>query len=208
MRRALSNLLLCLALLAAVAASGESNGELTLEDVVARLGEPAVIRGSYTQAREIAVLERPLQSRGDFILSGRGLFWRQLSRPEAIVIADGERLLQQIGDGPPEISDDVTNPVVLPFSRIFLGIFTGDEEALREHFQIDFSPEGENWTIVLTPIVEPLSLAIQAITLRGREYIEELEVVNRSSDRTVIRFAGISTQPDRLSDEEIELYAR
>jgi outer membrane lipoprotein-sorting protein len=190
------------------AARGGTEAQLTLADVVARLGESAVIRGNYTQTREIALLSKPLESHGDFILSEQGLFWRQTSRPAAIVIADGERLVQQIGDGEPEVTDDSSNPMVLPFSRIFLGIFAGDEENLRTHFEIAFSATEETWEISLTPTTEPMSLAIQSINLRGREYIEDLTVVNRSSDQTVIRFSDIQTQPGYLTENEIELYAR
>ena len=206
MRRAASTLIFCVLLVGV--ARGETEAQLTLADVVARLGESAVIRGNYTQTREIALLSKPLESHGDFILSEQGLFWRQQSRPASIVIANGDRLVQQIGDGAPEVSDDSSNPMVLPFSRIFLGIFSGDEESLRTHFEITFSTTGEVWELGLTPVTEPMSLAIQTINLRGREYIENLTVVNRSSDQTVIRFSDIQTQPEQLTENEIELYAR
>ena len=206
MRQLANILLLCVFL--AGAARGEAEVQLTLADVVDRLGESAVIRGSYTQTREIALLSKPLESHGDFILSEQGLFWRQQSRPASIVIANSDRLVQQIGDGIPEVSDESSNPMVLPFSRIFLGIFTGDEESLRTHFEIAFSTTGEVWEIVLTPTTEPMSLAIETIILQGREYIEDLTVVNRSSDQTVIRFSDIQTQPEHLTEHEIELYAR
>jgi len=206
MRQLANALLLCVFLVGA--ARGETETQLTLADVVARLGESAVIRGNYAQTREIALLSKPLESHGDFILSEQGLFWRQQSRPASIVIANGERLVQQIGAAAPEVTDDSSNPMVLPFSRIFLGIFSGDEESLRTHFEIAFSATGEVWEISLVPTTEPMSLAIETIILHGREYIEDLTVVNRSSDQTVIRFSDIQTQPEHLTEHEIELYAR
>jgi len=205
--RQLANILLLCVFLAA-AARGETEVQLTLTDVVAWLGESAVIRGNYVQTREIALLSKPLESHGDFILSEQGLFWRQQSLPASIVIADGSRLVQQIGDRAPEVTDDSSNPMVLPFSRIFLGIFSGDEDSLRTHFEIAFNVTGEAWEIGLTPITEPMSLAIETIILHGREYIEDLTVVNRSSDQTVIRFSDIQTQPEHLTEHEIQLYAR
>jgi len=206
MRQAANTLLLCVLLFGL--ARGEPQAQLTLADVVARLGTPAVIRGNYTQTKEIALLSRPLESHGDFILSKLGLFWRQQSPPAGIVIADGKRLVQQIGDGDPEVTDDSSNPMALPFSRIFLGIFSGDEESLRTHFEITFSATGEAWEIGLVPTTEPMSLAIESIILYGREHIEDLTVVNRSSDKTVIRFSDIRTEPEHLTEHEIELYAR
>lgn len=204
MRRAVS-VLCCAVLSGAVVAVA---AEPTLDDVIARLGEPAVVRGSYEQSRELAILERPLVSNGDFILSERGLYWHQQSQPAAVVIADGQRLVQIIGDNPPEVSDDTSNPMLLPFSRIFLGLFRGDEKGLRENFEIDFAADGDGWRLRLEPKTEPLSLAIEAIALSGDQHIDELTVVNRSADRTIIRFFDLRTEPDHLTEHEIELYAR
>jgi hypothetical protein len=53
-----------------------------------------------------------------------------------------------------------------------------------------------------------MSEAIDSICLRGREYIETITVISRSSDETIISFTELQTEPDRLTDDELELYAR
>lgn len=192
--------LVCLGIVAAAAP--------TLDEVVARLGEPAVVRGEFTQSRELEFLTRPLLSHGNFVLSGRGLIWQQLSAPETVVVADGRRLVQIVGDREPEVIDESTNPMTVPFSRIFLGLFRGDRTVLREQFDTDFDAGDGTWRLRLVPKDEPLSLAIDCIVLRGRQYIDELTIASRSGERTVIRFTGFATEPERLTDDEIKLYAR
>ena len=197
---------LLLVLPAIAADAPETDAAFT--EVAQRLAAPAVLRGNFTQSRKIALLERPLQSSGRFLLSDLGLYWRQEKPLASVMIADGKRLLQQIDNGPLQVVDVAKNPMVLTFSTSFLSIFNGSEAELRKHFAVEFAAEEDVWSIRLTPATYPLSEAIETINLRGREYIEELTVTSRSSEETVIRFSDLQTEPDQLTDNEIELYAQ
>jgi hypothetical protein len=197
---------LLLVLPAIAADAPEADAAFT--EVAQRLAAPAVLRGNFTQSRKIALLERPLQSSGRFLLSDLGLYWRQEQPLASVMIADGKRLLQQIDNGPLQVVDVAKNPMVLTFSTSFLSIFNGSEAELRNHFAVEFAAAEDDWSIQLTPATYPLSEAIETINLRGREYIEELTVTSRSSEETVIRFSDLQTEPDQLTDNEIELYAQ
>jgi hypothetical protein len=197
---------LLLVLPAIAADAPEADAAFT--EVAQRLAAPAVLRGNFTQSRKIALLERPLQSSGRFLLSDLGLYWRQEKPLASVMIADGKRLLQQIDNGPLQVVDVAKNPMVLTFSTSFLSIFNGSEAELRNHFAVEFAAAEDDWSIQLTPATYPLSEAIETINLRGREYIEELTVTSRSSEETVIRFSDLQTEPDQLTDNEIELYAQ
>jgi len=182
--------------------------DVTFADVAARLAAPAVLRGNFIQSRKIALLEQPLQSSGSFVLSDKGLYWRQEKPLASVMIADGDRLLQQVDDGPLQTIDVAKNPMVLTFSTSFLSIFNGSEAELRDNFAVEFTPGDGEWSVQLTPTVYPMSEAIETINLRGREYIEELTVTSRASEKTTIRFSDLQTEPDQLTDNEIELYAQ
>lgn len=192
-----------------VSAAAQDTAEtlLTLEAVTARLSEPDVLRGRYSQTRMIAVLSRPLESSGKFILSERGLHWQQEEPFISVLIADGERLAQRVADGPLISIDSAEQPIVLSFSRIFLSIFRGDHGELEDNFSIQFETHDDVWEIGLTPIGFPLSEAINKIMLRGREHIDQLSVFSRSSDEMTINFFDLGTRPEQLTEHEIELYA-
>jgi hypothetical protein len=198
----------CLAVAAPAADTNEPG--MTFAEVASRLAAPAVLRGKFEQTREVEILSKPLRSSGQFILSEMGLYWRQDSPLASVMIADAERLLQSVGDGPLQSIDVEKNPVVLTFSQSFLSIFKGDEAELRKHFEVAFEPGAQphKWQIALTPISYPMSEAIESITLNGQEYIEELKVTSRSSELTIISFSDLQAEPDELTEYEIELYAR
>ena len=189
------------------AAQDTADTPLTLEVVTARLSEPDVLRGRYSQTRLIAVLSRPLESSGRFILSERGLHWQQEEPFISVLIADGERLVQRLADGQVTTIDGAEQPIVLSFSRIFLSIFRGDHGELEDNFSIQFETHDDVWEIGLTPIGFPLSEAINKIMLRGREHIDQLSVFSRSSDEMTITFFDLGTRPEQLTEHEIELYA-
>ncbi len=182
--------------------------DVTFADVAAQLAAPTVLRGNFTQSRKIALLEQPLQSSGSFLLSDMGLYWRQDKPLASVMIADGERLLQQVDGGSLQAIDVAKNPMVLTFSTSFLSIFNGSEAELRSHFAVEFLAGEDGWSIQLIPTEYPMSEAIETINLRGREYIEELTVISRSSEKTTIRFSDLQTEPDQLTENEIELYAQ
>ena len=182
--------------------------DVTFADIAAQLAAPTVLRGNFTQSRKIALLEQPLQSSGNFLLSDMGLYWRQDKPLASVMIADGERLLQQVDGGSLQSIDVAKNPMVLIFSTSFLSIFNGSEAELRSHFTVEFLDGEDSWSIQLTPTEYPMSEAIETINLRGREYIEELTVISRSSEKTTIRFSDLQTEPDQLTEHEIELYAQ
>ena len=184
--------------------------EMTLAEVAAQLAAPAVLRGTFEQTREVRMLSKPLHSSGSFLLSDLGLYWQQDAPVASVMIADSERLLQSVGGGPLQSIDVAKNPVVLTFSQSFLSIFKGDEAELREHFEVSFLPgeSDDGWQISLIPISYPMSEAIESIKLDGREYIETLTVMSRSSETTTISFSDLRTEPGELTEHEIKLYAR
>ena len=198
----------CLAM--AAAAEETPAPQMTLAEVAAQLAAPAVIRGRFEQTREVQMLSKPLHSSGHFVMSEMGLYWQQEKPVASVMIADSERLMQSVGDGPLQSIDVVKNPVVLTFSQSFLSIFKGDEEELREHFEVSFTHgDGESsWQISLTPISYPVSEAIDSIIIDGREYIETLTVTSRTSEITTISFSDLQTEPGELTEHEIQLYAR
>ena len=190
------------------AVAGEADDRLSLQDVIARLAEPAVLRGTFHQERHMEVLSRPLNSSGSFILSSQGLYWHQEQPLASIMIANEDRLVQRIGDEAADVFDADSHPMILPFSRIFLSIFRGCEDELREHFELHFEWQEDNWLIELTPTSYPLVEAIGSIRLFGNQHIEKLTIVDRKSDATVIRFSGLQASPDYLTEHELELYAQ
>ena len=207
MRLATTTVILGLLLAGGAGAQQGGTADLTLADVAERLARPSVLRGRFSQTRRIPLLSRPLESSGQFILSEIGLYWRQERPFPSTLVANGEQLVQRVGDSSAAGENIAEQIMAVPFSRIFLGLFRGDEDALAEHFSSAFSSSEVGWEIQLTPIGFPLSEAIDRIVVRGQEHIEQLDVLSKSADEMSISFHDLETHPEYLTDDEIGLYA-
>jgi outer membrane lipoprotein-sorting protein len=206
-RLRLSILILGLFLAGTAAARNVDDIELTLEVVAEQLSEPGVLRGIYTQTRQIAVLSRPLESTGRFLLSEKGLQWQQEKPFENVIVADGKRVAERMADGPVRSIDGAEQPIVVEISKIFLDMFRGQHANLEDNFTVRFEQEGDAWEIGLTPRSSPMSAAIRQIKLQGRKHIEQISVSSGAADEMTIRFFDLQTSPEQLTEHEIELYA-
>ncbi|MGO2318976.1 MAG: LolA family protein [Vibrio toranzoniae] len=181
------------------------------------LSANSIVRGEFTQTRNMEMFAQPLTSQGTFLLDkSSGLLWTQTSPfPVNLVLTDN-KLSQRFADQPAKIITDKENPMAFYFSHIFLSVFHGDTQKLQEQFSLSFeaaamqSPgknTGNNsWTLILTPKSAPMNAVFEAITLQGDSDIERIELKEIRGDSTVIEFSQLSHQPEVLSDAEAQQF--
>ncbi|MCG9543321.1 outer membrane lipoprotein carrier protein LolA [Vibrio sp. Isolate33] len=181
------------------------------------LSENSIVRGEFTQTRNMEMFAQPLTSQGTFLLDkSSGLLWTQTTPfPVNLVLTDN-KLSQRFADQPAKIITDKENPMAFYFSHIFLSVFHGDTQKLQEQFSLSFEPAaiqspdentGNNsWTLILTPKNAPMNAVFEAITLQGNSDIERIELKEIRGDSTVIEFSQLSHQPEVLSDAEAQQF--
>ncbi|WP_060983603.1 LolA family protein [Vibrio splendidus] len=181
------------------------------------LSENSIVRGKFTQTRNMEMFAQPLTSQGTFLLDkSSGLLWTQTTPfPVNLVLTDN-KLSQRFADQPAKIITDKENPMAFYFSHIFLSVFHGDTQKLQEQFALDFEPatatradkktEKKSWALTLTPKSAPMNAVFEAITLQGQSDIERIELKEIRGDSTVIEFSQLSHQPEVLSDAEAQQF--
>ncbi|WP_373950107.1 outer membrane lipoprotein carrier protein LolA [Vibrio pomeroyi] len=181
------------------------------------LSANSIVRGEFTQTRNMEMFAQPLTSQGTFLLDkSSGLLWTQTTPfPVNLVLTDN-KLSQRFADQPAKIITDKENPMAFYFSHIFLSVFHGDTQKLQEQFSLSFEPAtiqssdentGNNsWTLILTPKSAPMNAVFEAITLQGNSDIERIELKEIRGDSTVIEFSQLSHQPEVLSDAEAQQF--
>lgn len=181
------------------------------------LSANSIVRGEFTQTRNMEMFAQPLTSQGTFLLDkSSGLLWTQTSPfPVNLVLTDN-KLSQRFADQPAKIITDKENPMAFYFSHIFLSVFHGDTQKLQEQLSLSFEPAkmqspdentGNNsWTLTLTPKSAPMNAVFEAITLQGNNDIERIELREIRGDSTVIEFSQLSHQPEVLSDAEAQQF--
>lgn len=180
--------------------------DVSFDSVARQLASFETLRGEFTQTREIAALSQPLRSRGRFIISDLGLYWRQSEPFDSILIAGDDGLSQQVADRPAVTISAAEQPMAMSISRIFLGIFKGDRDSLNEHFDVGFQAEGTQWTMHLRPRTFPLTEAIEEIFVEGTVHLERLRIIGAADDAMTVHFSGHVSEPATLTEDERASY--
>lgn len=187
----------------------------SISDLQTVLSANNIVRGEFTQTRNMEMFAQPLTSQGTFLLDkSSGLLWTQATPfPVNLVLTDN-KLSQRFADQPAKIITDKENPMAFYFSHIFLSVFHGDTQKLQEQFSLSFEPakmqspdeNTEVWTLTLKPKNAPMNAVFEAITLQGNNDIERIELREIRGDSTVIEFSQLSHQPEVLSDAEAQQF--
>ncbi|MEZ8201063.1 LolA family protein [Vibrio splendidus] len=190
----------------------------SISDLQTVLSANNIVRGEFTQTRNMEMFAQPLTSQGTFLLDkSNGLLWTQTTPfPVSLVLTDN-KLSQRFADQPAKIITDKENPMAFYFSHIFLSVFHGDTQKLQEQFSLDFEPattdesanassQDTRWTLTLKPKSAPMNAVFEAITLQGKNDIERIELREIRGDSTVIEFSQLSHLPEILSDAEAQQF--
>lgn len=204
-----------------VSAKENSAAVSSISDLQTVLSANNIVRGEFTQTRNMEMFAQPLTSQGTFLLDkSNGLLWTQATPfPVSLVLTDN-KLSQRFAEQPAKIITDKENPMAFYFSHIFLSVFHGDTQKLQEQFSLDFEPatttntdESANassqdtlWTLTLKPKSAPMNAVFEAITLQGKNDIERIELREIRGDSTVIEFSQLSHLPEVLSDAEAQQF--
>ncbi|CAH6946308.1 putative transmembrane protein [Vibrio chagasii] len=198
-----------------VSAKENSAAVSSISELQTVLSENSIVRGEFTQTRNMEMFAQPLTSHGTFLLDkSSGLLWTQTTPfPVNLVLTDN-KLSQKFADQPAKIITDKENPMAFYFSHIFLSVFHGDTQKLQEQFSLSFQPatvqssdhNTGSWTLTLKPKSAPMNAVFEAITLQGNGDIERIELKEIRGDSTVIEFSQLSHQPEVLSDAEAQQF--
>lgn len=174
-----------------------------LASLQTQLSQHETVRGDFTQQRHIEMFEQPLSSEGHFTLNKeQGLLWQQETPFPVGLVLTQDKLRQTFAGQQPQVITAKENPMAFYFSHVFLAVFHGDTEALKEQFDIAFKAESDQWTIELTPLNAPLNAVFTSITLSGSDNIDQLELLEIRGDKTDISFTNQTHQPEGLTDVE------
>lgn len=195
-------------LLALLAVSPFSWAKVTdLSSLQTQLAASSTVRGDFTQLRHLEMFEQPLSSQGTFTLNrDQGLLWQQTTPFPVQLVLTQDKLRQTFAGQSPQVITAQENPMAFYFSHVFLAVFHGDSEALSQQFDMDFTVQDDQWTLVLTPKQPPLSSVFQSISLIGQQDINKLTLQELRGDKTEILFSNQTHQPENLSDAEKALF--
>ena len=201
--------LLCVAILFSPVPASASDTTSIPDAIRTRLKTPALIRGGFTQYKKIAILKRPLISKGTFILSTEeGLFWHQTKPFPCISILNQQTFIQKMGTAETATIEAKDQPLLFAFSSLFLSIFQGDFTPVLSEFSLNTIADDPStpWQIELIPKTSPLNKALKRIHLTGDTSIAQFVLYESSGDILTITFSDLDLSETALSADEIASY--
>jgi hypothetical protein len=167
------------------------------------LRESKCVRAQFSEEKRIKVLKRPLLASGSIVFSGRHGLRRATKEPFVQELLVTPTLLaQRDAAGRVERVDVEKQPLAKGFLSAFLLVFSGDDQALAQQFEIYFQGTPEAWTMGFVPRKKPLSKFIASLVVTGKQAaFETLSVVETNGDRTLTRFTDVVTDRELTDDE-------
>jgi len=174
-----------------------------LSRIVAQLSEPAVVRAGFVQEKKIAVLSRPIVSRGRVIVSRRdGLIWLiEVPLRMSIVFSDS-LIIETDAEGKRRVHDDSDNRIQAEVGRVFHGLLAADLGILDRYFSLQATGDTQHWRIDLTPRSAVLGKFIKVLQLTGGQTIETIRIEEPNNDTTLIRLLNVATADSLSADEQ------
>lgn len=195
--------MLCVLLMLAMVAPALAATDV--EAVKQRVAKVDVLRGEFTQEKQVAGFKNPLRSQGRFVLAqDHGVVWTTLKPFPSEVVVTRDRILSRQSDGSSRVElDGRQQPAMRSVNAIMFALMSGDAQALSAQFtvKVEVLP-GNAWRMQLTPRSAMLGKVFAQLTLSGDRYVREVQINEANQDVTRIHFAGMSDTPAALSADE------
>ena len=188
-----------------VAAAVQAAPAVDVDLVKQRVAKVDVLRGEFTQEKQVAGFKNPLRSQGRFVLAQRqGVIWTTLKPFPSEVVVTRDRILSRQSDGSSRVELDARQqPAMRSVNAIMFALMSGDAQALSAQFTVKVEALPDNgWRMQLTPRSAMLAKVFTGLALSGDRYVREVQITEANQDVTRIHFAGMSETPAVLSKEE------
>ncbi len=184
----------------------ESAAELATltRDTAKSLAKSRVVRGQFVQARHLAGLTKPLESRGNFLFArGVGIEWHT-AQPFDLQFILTESGMTQRDEGGETLHISVADqPALTVVSHVFFALFALDFDALSQNFEMTgTATPGAPWQLVLKPRTTALGSVFKQATVTGDAAVTGVRLEDANGDATVIDLRDVQYDPTGLTADE------
>ncbi len=175
-----------------------------LAQVHNQVAQVPVLRGEFTQEKQVAGFKNPLRSNGRFLLArDKGVVWTTTAPFPSEIVITQDRILSRQRDGSRRVEvDGKQQPGMRSVNAMMFALMSGDMKALTSTFDVKSEPATSGWKMTLVPRSRQLAQAFTSVRLAGDRYVREVELREANGDLTRLRFTGMAETPATLSRDE------
>jgi len=195
-RHALAALLV--APLALVAWPARAQAAFTLMQLMQLLGTVKAGEATFVEKREVAMLERTLESSGRLSFEAPDTFVRETLKPrnERVAVV-GNTVTMSIGSRSRTVPlDSIAEAAVI--IEAIRGTLTGNRDSLERHFTPTVSGDAARWSLVLAPRAPRLRELVVSVRVSGQQaLVREVVVAMADGDRSVMSIEPAASSATR-----------
>lgn len=175
-----------------------------LAEVRSQVAQVPVLRGEFTQEKQVSGFKNPLRSKGRFLLArDRGVVWSTMAPFPSEIVITQDRILSRQRDGSRRVEvDGRQQPGLRSVNAMMFALMSGDMKALTSSFEVKAEPATSGWKMTLVPRSRQLAQAFTTVRLSGDRYVRDVELREANGDLTRLRFSGMSEAPATLTRDE------
>jgi hypothetical protein len=196
-RRLLANLLVVVAVLAAVPAFAQAVDSGWILQALAR---PAPMRTDFVEVRGSALLRAPLRLVGEYRRPDADTLVREVRTPyrETTTLRAGEAVIARAGKAPRRFALSRV-PELAGLQSSFGALLAGDRVGIERNYTLAAQGTRTRWTLTLTPRDQALAARVREIVLHGQGAelrCIETRPVKGDLQRTLLASAALAAKPD------------
>ncbi len=166
------------------------------------------LRGKFELARHLDGFEKPLLSRGEFVLSPQhGLIWKTTFPFPSVTVFDEDGIFTVDQDGTRNAMAKGTE--TRQFVTMISSVLSGNWNPLES--QLDITEKDVETTVWHTTLIpKPNSVIghqVELITAQGNAFVQEVVIEKPSSDHDVVTFHEQTIEPVPLPAEFNDLFS-
>lgn len=204
LRRLLLPVLLVFSLVSVQVAGATATAD-PLAQVRTQVAQVPLLRGNFSQEKQVAGFRNPLRSNGRFVLAReKGVIWTTVTPFPSEIVITRDRIVSRQRDGSSRVDvDGRQQPGLRTVNAMMFALMSGDMKALTTTFDVKSEPaEGKAWRMTLSPRSRQLAQAFTSVRLAGDRYVREVELREANGDVTRLRFDGMTETPATLTRDE------
>nr|WP_298128471.1 outer membrane lipoprotein carrier protein LolA [uncultured Pseudoxanthomonas sp.] len=174
-----------------------------LAEVREQVAQVPLLRGDFSQEKQVAGFRNPLRSNGRFVLArDKGVVWTTTAPFPSELVITRDRILSRQRDGSRRVEvDGKQQPGLRSVNAMMFALMSGDMKTLTTTFEVKGEPATSGWAMTLLPRSRQLAQAFSSVRLSGDRYVREVELREANGDLTRLRFSGMSETPALSRDE-------
>ena len=171
-----------------------------------QLAAKPVVRAQFQQSKTIANSSKPMLSKGSLLfVKNQGVLWQLSSPVKADLIVTPRKMVQKTAH-----TQSVVNLKQTPYgpaATVLLQLMSGNEAALRQHFQVtQFQQNGNTWNASLQPKSANMKPLFSRVDITGGTYVNKIVLIDPQQRPTNIVFTEQTSANNSLNNSENALF--